>query len=495
MPWYVDDRNSRRVRRAQLRAPATAPRHRLASCIEEALRLAVLPGESEGRVYYFRRIRIAGLPADGDRRAWLNLFQRTLTEAAATAIHGADRRAEAAAAVFFLSRQEALEVLLRRVLAHRAPGEWFWPAVLKGSDPGPVADAGVAAVLEALRRTPAGWSAVAAALFGSPGPAIDPVDLLEAIPAAVAQAWVAEIDGGRPLPAHARPANLPFAQAALRTVLRTFGLASPRTEWFAAMALLRESPADLAAGILVERARLGLRQMLPQSGFVSSKPEDSRAGPASGAEIGFVLSNWQKGPTNQLTTADPALRRSEPVPGWLEGAPTTAAGLFFLLNVLARIGMPEAIAAGLPAAIPDFLPRLLLSLARLAAVPDTDPVVGWLEAQLGTNRVRFAIPCPPGWWPANQRVSRETEVPERLVRFWAVAVRRWCLRMGKISVREVVNRPGLFSVNRTDLDVSLPLDEAEIRIRRVGLDLDPGWLPWFGWVVRFHYSYRGRLDA
>ena len=67
--------------------------------------------------------------------------------------------------------------------------------------------------------------------------------------------------------------------------------------------------------------------------------------------------------------------------------------------------------------------------------------------------------------------------------------------MGRISINEVINRPALFSVNRTDLDVSLPLDEADIRIRRVGLDLDPGWLPWFGRVVRFHYQYRGDLHG
>jgi hypothetical protein len=46
-------------------------------------------------------------------------------------------------------------------------------------------------------------------------------------------------------------------------------------------------------------------------------------------------------------------------------------------------------------------------------------------------------------------------------------------------------------VNRTDLDVTLPLELADIRGRRVGLDLDPGWLPWFGRVVRFHYLHRG----
>jgi hypothetical protein len=79
---------------------------------------------------------------------------------------------------------------------------------------------------------------------------------------------------------------------------------------------------------------------------------------------------------------------------------------------------------------------------------------------------------------------------EYLLRVWVLAVRRWCWRTGRITVREIVARHGVFSVNRTDLDVSLPLDETEIRIRRIGLDLDPGWLPWFGRVVRFHYLYQ-----
>ncbi len=50
-------------------------------------------------------------------------------------------------------------------------------------------------------------------------------------------------------------------------------------------------------------------------------------------------------------------------------------------------------------------------------------------------------------------------------------------------------------VNRADIDISLHLDEADVRIRRIGLDLDPGWLPWFGRVVRFHYSYQRRFDV
>jgi len=38
------------------------------------------------------------------------------------------------------------------------------------------------------------------------------------------------------------------------------------------------------------------------------------------------------------------------------------------------------------------------------------------------------------------------------------------------------------------LDVVLRLDEVDVDVRVAALDLDPGWVPWLGTVVRFHYE-------
>jgi hypothetical protein len=38
------------------------------------------------------------------------------------------------------------------------------------------------------------------------------------------------------------------------------------------------------------------------------------------------------------------------------------------------------------------------------------------------------------------------------------------------------------------LEIRLELDEVSVELRRAGLDLDPGWLPWLGVVVRFTYA-------
>jgi hypothetical protein len=34
----------------------------------------------------------------------------------------------------------------------------------------------------------------------------------------------------------------------------------------------------------------------------------------------------------------------------------------------------------------------------------------------------------------------------------------------------------------------MPLDSVDLDIRRAGLDLDPGWVPWLGVVVRYRYG-------
>ena len=48
-------------------------------------------------------------------------------------------------------------------------------------------------------------------------------------------------------------------------------------------------------------------------------------------------------------------------------------------------------------------------------------------------------------------------------------------------VAEIVVDPGW-------IEVRLQLEEVDVDLRRAGLDLDPGWLPWLGAVVRFVYG-------
>ena len=75
---------------------------------------------------------------------------------------------------------------------------------------------------------------------------------------------------------------------------------------------------------------------------------------------------------------------------------------------------------------------------------------------------------------------------------WLDACRRWLRRSGGIGLASLVLRPGFLVLNASHVDVFFRLDQTDLRVRRLGLDIDPGWLPWFGRVVAFHYRQAPR---
>ena len=478
------DRHDRRVRRARLCVSPGAPRHRLAFTVEEALRLASLPGEDEGRCYYFHRLRVSGLPASGDRSRWLEGFQRALSQQASQAIHGSDPRGAAAPAVFFRSEVEALEILLHRVLRHQPIHEWFWPMVT--SSPGGASSAIVAGsrvgeamipgIIERIRATPASWAAVTASIFTAPG--LDAIQLLAVIPPAVAEGWLREMDVGARPAFSVAPRFSPTVRRAIERALRIPGIEDARTLWIATLGVILESPAELIGGAAVWRARIALHEMASE-GHVGAE------------RVGLSPSRTLL-ESNPTTPSD---LRPAVTPWYCSGLPTSAAGLFFLLNALERIGIAKAFSAGLGSADPQFAARLMQRFAVRAGVGPDDPIRLWIDSIVTSAPDTTAIACDAAWWPSNLPASRTTARIDYLLRLWYLAVRRWCWRTGKLTLPVIVGRGGVFSVNRTDLDVSMPLDEADVRVRRLGLDLDPGWLPWFGRVVRFHYLQRGEFNG
>jgi hypothetical protein len=54
--------------------------------------------------------------------------------------------------------------------------------------------------------------------------------------------------------------------------------------------------------------------------------------------------------------------------------------------------------------------------------------------------------------------------------------------------RDIFAIPGLIEIDACHVDVFYALDSVNPDVRRAGLDIDPGWLPWLGKVVKFHYG-------
>ncbi|MGA3132222.1 MAG: hypothetical protein ABSD59_15555 [Terracidiphilus sp.] len=534
-------RLDRYVRRSYLRLNEGDSRHRIAYAIEEALRLAEFPGENEGRIYCFRRINFSAIPAEANRRFLIQSVQRVLASVASQAVHASDPNAGASNAVYFHNREEALEYLLRRALSARsskatAAPAWYSASLLGRSEELSEKDQVSLIVEQLLDLGPSGF-------VTAPGaPAIlfaalednDPEPLLSAISPEAIREWIRRLDGApttsTELPALSLPPKL---KTILLQAVAVFGWKDPAAVWLAAQAVLCVMPSALYSSTAIRCARTVLRVLESEQrgesldhrlsrrhdpkwrSIVFDEEEPTVKGLGAATAARPLAAQSVNGDYSRLADRDtslpapplkePALPQQirskilisdeviAPVP--LRGEFTTFAGLYFLLNALHHLGMAASVKACPALHEADFALHVLRRFAAHAQIPEGDPSLCCLPA-LGQEftlpiKTLSAIQTTPECRPrVFAGISAARFDSDFLLRLWSVAVRWWCWRVARLSVGEIVNRPGRVWLTRADLDVTLPLEQTDLRIRRAGLDIDPGYVPWFGpWgrVVRFHY--------
>jgi hypothetical protein len=105
---------------------------------------------------------------------------------------------------------------------------------------------------------------------------------------------------------------------------------------------------------------------------------------------------------------------------------------------------------------------------------------------------RDALRRLAGGLPVRRR--RDTEAPSTDLALRAVhlALVRDLRRAAGLSLRRLVRRPGTVAATATHVEVTFPGEVIELRLRKAGLDLDPGWVPWLGRVVTYHYDLERR---
>jgi hypothetical protein len=149
---------------------------------------------------------------------------------------------------------------------------------------------------------------------------------------------------------------------------------------------------------------------------------------------------------------------------WLaDAAPTAQGGLLMMVNALDRLGL----AAWLDVhGAPGFVDHLFRHLLDSVQAAPHDPQRAWFGADDGH--------------PAH----------DAALRLWRLQLRRFLRRHTGMDLPDVLARPAWVSASATHLDVIYALDGVDLRLRRVALDVDPGWCTWFGRIVAFHF-----LDA
>jgi hypothetical protein len=490
------DRGARHVGRLRMRAPDRSDRPRTQMLVEEALRLTTLPGEDQGRVYCFRRLRLPLLDEALPPRQWSLWCSQALVAAAHGARPVRDAAAPHADAVYFDDVNAPYRSAIERLVRGEHASEWFWRAATSVS-----ADLSAPARLELLlehwQARPAGWIAVARELL----PELDVSQarrFVELLTPRAASLWLSRWGNGpSPEPATAPPVPLRRpTERLLQDVTERHHPTDPRLLFFAALAVVEACPGivqdsrlPIAAGVALD-----VRAVAPRANgaFVGSKQVRERDDERSPVDDDSMPALLPRGVADSETTAlegthdrAPGVRSSRRLEARTQGA-----GLYFMLHVLRHLGIEDAIAAHPSLVVTHFVVRVLLRLAARAHVGDEDPSLRPLREELAGTRTRHTVDpiVIPQTLAALRRVRPTPDASERL---WACAVRRWCRKVVDLRTAEIVTRTGFIRTTPSSMDITLPMSAVDVRIRRAGLDLDPGFVPWFGRVVHFHYDAEG----
>jgi hypothetical protein len=119
------------------------------------------------------------------------------------------------------------------------------------------------------------------------------------------------------------------------------------------------------------------------------------------------------------------------------------------------------------------VPLRLHAIARALAVPDDDAAH---RAFCGGDMPRVEPP---------EAIAADAQAQ---VAQWAAWLDKLAPELPEPRLAAVCRRDGRLRVEPGWIEVHLPLASVDTAIRRIGLDLDSGWLPWLGCVLRVHYD-------
>jgi hypothetical protein len=283
------------------------------------------------------------------------------------------------------------------------------------------------------------------------------------------------------------------ASAIARAVLARPDAAAGRRRALALLALLEAEPSALARGVadsvelvaaLEDEIAAETADAPVSASRTDSQAEDGRDAGRRSATAADVDSGSRGLDSRVETDVEPEPSATLSLRAVGE---TRWGGLLFLLHVAAELGIAEEVAASDVFADRPLSWVLHRVAHALLGLDERDPAA-LAFAGLGPDR----DPPTRGEEPATEEeVNRvdtlarriEARLFERL--HGAPAPDR---RAAAALLRETARRSATVEADPGWIDVRLALDEVSVDVRRAGLDLDPGWIPWLGVVVRFVYE-------
>lgn len=388
----------------------------------------------------------------------------------------------------YASRRAALaDLLYRSALGERAR-QWAWQRMGLIAH----ADASPAKVLEAgvtilLRETELIWPVLHRLIVAEPDTAALTA-VLRTLPAARWQhlfsASPQTADYARLIAAPAAAPAIPGVAppAVIEPTLLISGEARVLLSWATARPYFVAPHADTLAVLIAALAWptpgagdgvLQARLSIVQANLNAAIGKHNKIQANNGAQISLTRPESNLSPTSDTPPA-PAVRDSEDLPPLpalpeqVEWLPTNWAGALFWLGRLPASGILDWIAAQ-----HADTPLMLRAIGSALGIPDDDAA---LRAFCGGE-------IPQGETPP-VCIARATA----LVAEWTAWLNETAPDLPQPRMTALCQRGGRLRFEAGWIELHLPLDSVDTAIRRLGLDLDPGWLPWLGCVLRISYD-------
>jgi hypothetical protein len=238
-------------------------------------------------------------------------------------------------------------------------------------------------------------------------------------------------------------------------------------------ALLRTASAPALIAIVAETiraSRSNIIEALPDS----SAPDDAVEITVKADETAIEDRGERVAGVSEEESAPPDLRRR---------ALTKFGGLLFLLGVIEELKLVDEILASDALGLRPL--RWTMSSLALAIVP----------ARIDDPAALAFAGLPPGAEPPHAVAEPMTEAEAIAIQTLAARIverlrasLEWPDEPAATLIEFVCHRRAEVVAEPGWIDVKLSLDEVSTEIRRAGLDLDPGYVPWLGVVMKFVYE-------
>ena len=532
---------ARRIRRLKLSGGDNTQLQQARYALEEAFRTASLPGLPPNALVLIRRLDLGTIRPHQSAVQLADTIAETVRSLAGQAVCIDQQTAREATVVWFSEPLLAYQCLLQRLLDGATVDEWYWWSLFPEQRL-TLDESFVTELLIKACQTPTNGLSVALLLQACLAPLRLSRLLSLLTPALARRVMVAQ--GLSPLALSESAASTPRAasspaktsqlfaspdlslvwRGAINAAVAQWGEEDVRSRWLALQGLLCHRPGwlerrdlwqhiDVGAWLAAwsvstpkahreQHADAGQMPKLRQSDVAADHDETPQSMLANSRAHALNQPLRQQDQQQEVESLGEAAQADgQPAPDEAAAMPgrfSHDAGFGFLIPLLQRLGMAELLAQHEVLLEIDFPRQLLRTMATRFGLDEGDPVGYFLaETELTANLVINDFAAPQAWQhllASSSTLSRHIVLPTNTLRLnellnyfqlvCAVFLRRYCA----LSMRGLIRRAGRVTLGRTHWDVQFDLQQTDLRLRRLALDSNPGWVPWLGRVVQFHYD-------